>query len=66
MDNAFFEELAAMNSELIPASARLDEIAPADGRIAFVSHDDTATLEAIARFQAAQRRLSALLETVND
>ena len=66
LDDAFFDELEAINAELIPASARLDKVLPADGTVGFISRDDTETLEAIAKFQAAQKRLTALLATVED
>ncbi|WP_156172647.1 hypothetical protein [Microbacterium sp. Ag1] len=60
-DDAFFETLAAINADQERASARLDAVGATGGGVTFVSRDDTETLEAIALFQDAQKRLSALL-----
>lgn len=66
MDDAFFEQLDAINADLTSSSARFDQVSENDGSILFVSRDDTETIEAIATFQAAQKRLTALLATVKD
>lgn len=64
LNDAFFEQLAAINDDQRRAAARLDEVGSQDGEVLFVNPDDTETLEAIALFQDAQRRLTALLATV--
>lgn len=65
MDDAFFEELAAINADMESAGARLDLIGANDGSVLVVDHSDTKTMEAIATLQAAQKRLSELLARVN-
>ncbi|WP_404475118.1 hypothetical protein [Microbacterium aerolatum] len=66
MDDAFFDELEAINADLTSGSARLDQLGGNPGDILVISRDDTETLEAVARIQAAQKRLTALLATVPD
>ncbi|MCP1427528.1 hypothetical protein J3D45_000026 [Microbacterium foliorum] len=66
MDDAFFEKLKTINSDLTRASARLDTLGPNDGSLRFVDPADTETMNAIALMQDAQRRLTALLATVPD
>lgn len=66
IDEAFFTELSAINSDLESSSARIDQVLPNNGDVGFVSLEDTETLEAITKFQAAQKRLSALLASVKD
>lgn len=66
MDDAFFESLAAINADQERASARLDALGVSGGGVLSVSRDDTETLEAIALFQDAQKRLSALLASETD
>lgn len=64
MDDAFFEKLEAISSDLRTASERLDTLSPNDGSVRLVDPDDTETMKAIALMQDAQRRLTALLATV--
>lgn len=66
MDDAFYSELSAISSDLASSSVRIDQVLPNNGEVGVVSPDDTETLEAIATFQAAQRRLTALLARVKD
>lgn len=66
MDEAFYTELSAISSDLASSSARIDQVLPNNGEVGVVIPDDTEILEAIAKFQAAQRRLTALLASVKD
>lgn len=64
LNDAFFEQLTAINDDQTRAAARLEEVGGKDGEVLIVNPDDTETMEAIALFQDAQRRLAALLATV--
>lgn len=66
LGDAFFDELESINADLTASSARIDQIRSRDDGLVVVTLDDKETLEAIALFQATQKRLSALLDTVED
>ena len=63
-DDAFFDELAAINADMESAGARLDLIGSNDSNVLLVDREDTETMQAIATMQAAQKRLSVLLAKV--